>query len=602
VSLAVHRRDPRRIFAALHAGGVWKTVDDGASWRQIKSGLPESGFIQIVTDPIQPETLFLTGSDARFASAGSEHGIWKSTDDGNTWHKLGGATFGRASGPVKAIAFHPDDQQVMYAAGEGGIYLSPDRGTTWTSINSRIPFIPMNAVATDGQSLYAGSAGGGLFTGPIHPLIHTADWRRESLLTVPVAHVQITLHPDDPQLLYASAFPGGVFETADGGATWHERNVGLPSFAVADPLRQGYYALAIAPTLPSRLYLGTWAHGIYRSDDGAATWQPVYEAGRTVNALLVHPADPDRVYVASDEGVWHTADGGHSWEEFSKGLPSGSGVRTLALGANGQLYAGTRGYGLYTRSALGQAQDEAWRQLPELGNGEHNPLTLLLLHPHDSNTIYASSFPAGIYKTTDGGATWREHDVGLKNANVLSLVFRPDDTQIIYAGTTDGMARSVDGGATWHAWDSGWPPAQRIPSIVCDPINPDVMYACSQSSRTEQGNAGFHGSVMKSTDGGATWFEITTGLSPDQTFHQVLIDRFDPRILYLATEREGVYISRDGGETWASWNEGLWSRVAGSSGSNAAGVLRLSADGRLLHFGTAGSGVWRRPALGAPGE
>jgi photosystem II stability/assembly factor-like uncharacterized protein len=105
---------------------------------------------------------------------------------------------------------------------------------------------------------------------------------------------------------------------------------------------------------------------------------------------------------------------------------------------------------------------------------------------------------------------------------------------------------------------------------------------------------------MKSTDGGATWSAITTGLDADQTFLKLLMDRFDPQLLYLATGEDGVYISHDGGTTWTSWNQGLWNRVAGADAQNATAVLQISADGRLLYLGTSGSGVWRRPAAGAP--
>ncbi len=595
-SLAVHRRDPRRVFAVVPGAGVWKTVDDGASWRQVKGGLPETDFAQIVVDPILPETLFLTGSDLPLADLNPDevYGIWKSSDDGNTWGKVGGATFGRASGPVKAIAFHPDDQQVMYAAGDGGIYLSPDRGETWTSINGRLPFTPMNAVATDGQTLYAGSAGAGVFPGPIHPLIHTADWARHSALAAPIHHIQIALHPADPLTLYASAYPGGVFKTGDGGATWRECNSGLPSFAVADPTRQGYYALAIAPSEAEVLYLGTHGHGVYRSDDGAATWRPLYgEEGElqaaNVQALLVHPEDPDVVYAATDNGVWHTVNGGRSWGAFSGGLPGSGDVRVLAWGAEEQLYAGTRGYGLYSRDASHLVEDDVWRQLPALGDVGMPQRTALLIHPDDSNTLFAGTSKAGLYKTTDGGLAWREQDVGLGNEGVLVLVAHPGEGQVLYAGTTDGIARSVDGGATWHPWDAGWPPQQWVVSIAFDPSNPDVLYACSQN-----------GLVMKSSDGGATWFEITTGLDQEQAFFEVLVDRFDPQVLYLATAQDGVYVSRDAGATWSSWNEGLWNRVAGGDGNNPANVLAFSGDGRLLYFGTAGSGVWRRPAAGAP--
>jgi photosystem II stability/assembly factor-like uncharacterized protein len=335
-------------------------------------------------------------------------------------------------------------------------------------------------------------------------------------------------------------------------------------------------------------------------------------AGATVQALLVHTGDPDIVYVAAEEGVWRSINGGRSWSEFSAGLPPNGDVRTLVLGANDQLYAGSRGYGLYTRSAFHQAEDDDWRQLPELGNWgarwssrDNVPLqqlTSLLIQAGDSDILYAGTLPAGIFKTTDGGASWREHNVGFENQGALTLVAgtsdgSPADEQVIYVGTTSGILRSVDHGAAWHRWDAGWPPRQRVSSIAIDPTAPTTLYA---SSRNGDLAGAFGGTVMKSTDGGASWFEITKGLDLKQSFRTILIDRFDPNIVYLATERDGVFISRDGGATWSSWNEGLWNRVTGGNAKNAKDVLQASADGRLLYLGTSGTGVWRRPAEGAP--
>jgi photosystem II stability/assembly factor-like uncharacterized protein len=209
--------------------------------------------------------------------------------------------------------------------------------------------------------------------------------------------------------------------------------------------------------------------------------------------------------------------------------------------------------------------------------------------------MYLGTFPAGIYKSTDGGASWRESNVGWTNDGVFCLVFHPDDTNIIYAGTYNGLNRSVDGGNHWEMSDNGWPAEQWGFDIEFDPRNPDIMYACSKNGEDMgRGREGFHGTVMKSTDGGASWLEITSGLNVDQEFYNIVVDPVSPNILYLATQNQGVFISRDNGNSWTSWNEGLSNLMAGTNGNNVASVLTLSADGKVLYFGTNGSGVWRR--------
>jgi photosystem II stability/assembly factor-like uncharacterized protein len=599
-SLAIHRRDPRRLFAILHDGGVYKTVNDGASWRPVKTGLPEITFSQIVVDPIFPETLYLTGEADAYTDLDPEqaYGIWKSTDDGNTWKKVGGTTFGWTSGPVTAITFQPEDQRIMYAAGQGGVYLSPDRGENWTGINGRLPYIQMQAIASDGQTLYAGSSGSGVFAGDIHPLIYTADWGRHSNLAVPIDHLQISLHPSDPQILYVSASPGGVFKTSDGGVTWRAYNQGLTSLRAAAKAGGGHHALVIAPAAPQRLYLAPPGRGVYRSDDGGDSWRLAFgQEGELqtarVETLLVAPEDPDVVYAGTDAGVWRTVNGGGIWVPFDNGLPPDLGVRSLAWSQVStttlRLYAGSHGYGVYRREAF-QAEETSWQQTPPMNRQGPNRASLLF-HPSDPNTLYLATSPAGVYKTSDGGLSWREHNAGLGTGGVLTLIFHPEEPHILYAGTPEGIMHSVDGGGSWAPWAVGWPTQRRVLSIAFDPADPNTIYACAHQPETGS-------SLMKSSDGGLTWSEILIGLDPTQAFYTVLVDRFDPQAIYLATGEQGIYLSRDGGGSWVSWNEGLWNRVAGGGQQESSTALQLSADGRIIYFGTSGSGVWRRPAAG----
>jgi photosystem II stability/assembly factor-like uncharacterized protein len=352
---------------------------------------------------------------------------------------------------------------------------------------------------------------------------------------------------------------------------------------------------------------------VYRSDDGANTWRPVLGEndelqGAGVQTLLVHPDNSEIVYVASEEGVWRTVDGGGTWSEYGTDLPPGAGIRTLVLSADDRLYAGSRGYGLYTRSTFHLTEDDGWRQLPELGNWGFGPpaqQTSLLVPTGDSSVLYAGTHPAGIFKTVDEGTNWREINVGLRNDAVLTLAANPADPRVLYAGMAYGLAHSIDGGTTWRPRDTGWPPHQQVVSIAIDPTNPNVLYACSanednhrQAAPAVSDAAG--GTVMKSSDGGATWSEITTGLDPGHGFVTLLLDHFDPRIVYLATRNDGVYISRDGGANWTSWNQGLWNQVTVAGNTKTKDALQISANGRLLYLGTSGSGVWRRPAEGAP--
>jgi len=333
---------------------------------------------------------------------------------------------------------------------------------------------------------------------------------------------------------------------------------------------------------------------------------PVFGADRTmlgvnIQRIVLDPADPSQVYVASEQGVFRTTDDGASWQRLAAGLPTVQ-VRTLAFTADGRLLAGTLGYGVFSYDV----RDATWEQLSafrEFGTfwpiWSGRPLyqySTLLIDPTAPETMYFGTFPAGIYKTTDGGEHWLEKNVGWTNDGVFCLAFHPHDTSIIYSGTYNGLNRSLDGGGHWEIWDSGWPPEQWVFHIAFDPIDPGIMYACSKNGENEgSGRHGFHGTVMRSVDGGKHWGPITAGLDLNQEFLRILVDPIDRSTLYLATSYQGVWISRNAGDSWREWNEGLDAREAGTNGNNVANVLTLSADGNTLYFGTLGAGVWKRP-------
>jgi photosystem II stability/assembly factor-like uncharacterized protein len=158
---------------------------------------------------------------------------------------------------------------------------------------------------------------------------------------------------------------------------------------------------------------------------------------------------------------------------------------------------------------------------------------------------------------------------------------------------------SANGGSHWEVRDQGWPAEQWVFSIAFDPRVPDTMYACSKNGENEGiGREGFHGTVMKSTDGGARWVAITRGLDLNQEFYKILVDPHTPDVLYVATQRSGVFISRNSGVTWSAWNTGLTNMTAGTNGNNVTNTMTFSADGEWIYLGTAGSGVFRRETVG----
>jgi photosystem II stability/assembly factor-like uncharacterized protein len=617
LTLTIDDGDPSVVYVVLHESGIYKSTSFGNNWMEISgpgSGLPESGFNNLLIDPNDSAKLYLIGGcDVRFEtfeSAGLDpdevNGVYRSEDGGSTWSNINNNVLGGKSGPVKSLVFYNNSSDFIYLGTESGVYYSTNGGDAWIK-EDLLPYNTLGGIAISGNTIYAFTNGAGLFKGTING-DHSITWDPDQKIIAEVYFTQLLKDKTSSSVIYASGYPGGIFKSTDGGDTWHEKNFGMVSFKVEDPLRQGYYALAQSNSDPDVFYLGLYEKGVYRSSNAGETWYPVngqmFEmADKQINSIAVDNADENIVYIGTEEGVFKTSDGGQKWVAFNAGLTSKD-IKVLHVNHQNQLFAGTRGYGLY------QSVNNQWQS--HMGFGQwgviwpmwnDRPLyqyTSLLIHPLDNSRMIMGTFPQGIYKSNDGGNTWKESNIGWTNDGVFYLICHPDNPEVVFAGTYNGINRSLDFGEHWEMWDNGMPPEQWVFSIDFHPSNPDIMYACSKNGENEgTGREDFMGTVMKSIDGGMNWQEITNGLaeSPQglsQEFYKIIVDQFDPNTLYLASQRDGIYISTNGGDSWVLWNDGLTNPVPGSNGNNVTNTLVLSGDNSMLYYGTAGSGVWRR--------
>jgi len=618
LSITVHPSDSNRIYAVTHGFGVYASEDRGATWLEISGagrGLPESGFFNLIVDPRDSTLLYLIGGcDVRFgsfASAGLDpnvvNGVYRSTDGGETWTCINSGELGTESGAIKSLAFSDQAPDLILAAAENGLYISTDHGNTWKA-DPNIPYSTLGGAAIVDGHVLAMTNGAGVLRGQLD-LGGAIIWNWEAVVKAHVYFAQVIVDAQNKGTIYASGYPGGVFKSTDDGLTWHEANFGMTSFAVDDPLRQGYYALALAPSNPQTLYLGLYGKGVYKSVDAAATWMPMngergVMLGQYVTSLTIDPENEEHVFVSTENGIYRTADGGRTWIEANAGMPTRD-VRVIGFTAADELYAGTRGYGLYRWQTSGSLNTGSWQAQSPVGQwGVIWPLwddrpryqySDLLIHETNGQQMMFGCFPAGIYTSSDGGQSWRESNVGWTLDGVFSLVSHPLNPDIVFAGTYNGVNRSLDFGEHWETWSNGWPGEQWVFRVAFDPRDPDVMVACSKNGENEgTGRQEFRGTVMKSTNRGASWFPITEGLSLDQEFYDIIVDPVNPDVFYLAAQHDGMFVSVDAGSTWHPWNQGLDGKVPATNGNNVTRVLALSSDHRYLYFGTAGAGVYRR--------
>ncbi len=182
----------------------------------------------------------------------------------------------------------------------------------------------------------------------------------------------------------------------------------------------------------------------------------------------------------------------------------------------------------------------------------------IAVDPQDSNIIYAGSWGNGFYKSTDGGSTWVNKSEGLEAAFILEIVVDPTDSDhILVSSYRYGAFQSFDGGETWSS-TVGWYSGSVVYDIEFDPTDPSIVYAAIRLPTVYNPPAppSYPGKVFKSTDGGTTWWEKSSGLTNDYIY-DLAIDPNDTDVIYAAMHTRGVFMTEDGGNHWEPRLENL---------------------------------------------
>jgi photosystem II stability/assembly factor-like uncharacterized protein len=262
------------------------------------------------------------------------------------------------------------------------------------------------------------------------------------------------------------------------------------------------------------------------------------------------------------------------------------------------VYVGTGGYGIYNNPS-----SKNWQNLGRtLGGGWWTPwerrmyqFSSIMFNPDVPGRVYFGHFPSGFFISDDSGRTWKDSSLGLGNDGIFSLSMHPKNHSILFAGTYNGVSKSEDRGKTWKLKSNGMPPEQWPYTVAIDSNNPSIMYTSTKNGKNkgfcDRNIFTFCGVVMKSTDGGESWFNIMNGLEYMSEFYTLLIYPPNHNILFLSTNR-GVYISKDAGNRWIPINNGLPS-AGNQVRDNVAENLALTPDNRYLILGLVDYGLWK---------
>ncbi|MGH7392250.1 MAG: WD40/YVTN/BNR-like repeat-containing protein [Candidatus Rokuibacteriota bacterium] len=194
-------------------------------------------------------------------------------------------------------------------------------------------------------------------------------------------------------------------------------------------------------------------------------------------------------------------------------------------------------------AGLASAGIDVWTSNGPPGGGT---LSVLAIDPTRPTTLYAGGDGIGVFKSLDGGASWRAVNIGLGNVDVTGIVVAPSAPGTLYVGTNGtGVFKSTNGGGTWTAVNTGLRQFAQVTDVAVDPSSPTTAYAALL------GDDG----VFKTVNGGATWTAINTGLT-DRVVGELASDPRAPGTLYAGTNT-GVFKTIDGGQNWMAVNTGL---------------------------------------------
>lgn len=531
-----------------YGGGVYKSVDGGASWMESNAGLGEDWVYEVAVHPTHPNVLY---------AATHSMGVYKSLDSGANWNAYNN---GLGDLATRELIIDPQTPKTLYVGTwhGGAVYKSTDGAVTWESMSSGLNGAKVFAMAIDPnatQNLYVAS----YFKGVYRTTNGGMSWNSAGLS--PDFIYAVAVDPDSSTTIYASTAGDGIYKSSDQATTWDRSNAGLIATSITSML--------VAPGSPSMLYASIFGGGVYVSADKGESWQEANSglADKGVNALAMDPANPLILYAATNSsGIYKSIDGGNSWNSSNSGLPSFSGFSEGFL-----LHYDTRiPVDIIDEGVIEQFRSPQNR-FPAFSFGGTTQSILSIAV--DSASLYIGTRTDGVFKSLDGGTSWNA--TGLGGVGVFALAIDPYNQAVLFAGLTGeqgSVLMSLNGGDSWVIRNSGLNNSS-VYGIDFDPNTENQLYAATKIG------------LYSSSDAGAQWNE--TGLSGLRVY-AVSVHPSNSNVLYAGTDA-GLYVTDDKGATWILRDSGMVNTF----------VQSLSVDSveDLIYIGSKGSGGYRRGNL-----
>src|SRR3984893_7179712 len=520
-------------FGPNQERGIFRTADGGKTWTKVLSKDENTGGIDVVFDPHNPNIVFASLWQARrqpwfFSSGGPGSGLYRSEDNGVTWKRLEGNGLPEGGLGKIGIAVSGADSNRVYAiveAKEGGLYRSDDAGQHWTRVNDdgrfrqrAWYFSKVYADPKSADTVYLVNTG----------LFRSVDGGKNFTL-LPARHGDhhgLWIDPQNPNRI-ANVNDGGASISTDGGKTWTTQD--------NQPTAQ-FYHVAVDNAFPYHIYGAQQDNsnvGIAsRTDSGTIGREDWFVAG-----------DGECGFVVPDPRDWRI------------------------------IYSNSEGYAVRYDKNKEEVQDISPVPLDNSGHGAADIphrfqwVSPLMLSPHNPDVLYTAA--ECVFKSTDHGQSWAQISGDLTRNDkekqkpsggpltnditsveyydtVFALAESPVKKGTLWAGTDDGLVHlSTDDGQHWTNVSGKTPEWSTISIIDPSPHDANAAYIAVDRHRLDD----FKPYIYKTNDLGKTWSTIVNGI-PDGAYVRAV--REDPKkkgLVYAGTET-GVFVSFDDGAHW----------------------------------------------------
>lgn len=615
--LVYHPKDSNIMFAITASGGVFKSANEGATWRPISDDMPQTACASLAINPLNPKVMILGTGDANYNGGGL--GVWRTDNGGLTWYQ---STTGLGNQLVSYIRYTPNDTNTLIAACFNGIYKSTDGGKNWAK---------KTTVNTSYRDLYYRPQSNSILYAATNTFFYRSydngnTWTQSNINpSITCAGIKIGVCPSDTNKLYCVVWKSGG--TSPFGGVYKSTNNGISFTFQADTPNilgyssngssmdgQGAYNLAIAvdPVNSNTLYLAGIC--IWKSTNEGVNFTMkspwAYGVHADKHGYLFSPFNANKLFVYHDGGLDRTTDGGNKWTTLEDGLSASEFYKMgNSLLYNDYIIGGLQDNGMdvaidkkfFTVRGGDWGGDFAFdafdsSMLYENGGIKRNIVSnatagingqggIYAVHPKDSNVLF--EITTNLYRTNNlranpaSGVTWSQITSISGNTTPKALAYSKNAKGTFYmAYNTQNLYRSIDVNSVAPTFTTVAFPfrsGEQIKQIETCDYDSNIVIVVTNQSR-----------ILRSNDKGNNWSSLNKNL-PAVTVIKFLLDQKSTDSSMYAATAFGVYYRNKFYKNWINFSNGM-PTVAQISDME---IMSDGTDKGRLHIATYGRGIWQ---------